>query len=109
MVMKIVSRESRNDIGLFDVAICFKPYKGDEDIDHEEYLNEICGWISNSFTRNFVVIESVSTRIAGGWVDNRYGWEINESKVNRNEHAALATYELRCCQEDATAFLLRWS
>jgi hypothetical protein len=107
--MKIVKRESREDIGMFDTAICFKPYKGNEDIDNEEYLNEICGWICNTFTRNFVVIECVETRVAGGWVDNKKGWQHNGSKVDRKEHAGLATYELRCCDSDATAFFLRWT
>lgn len=97
------------ELGMFDIGIKFKPYKGNEHIDHEQYLNEICEWICNTFTNNFVVIEHVATNVAGGWTNNKHGWERNNCKVNRSNHSALATYELRCHDTDATAFMLKWS
>lgn len=106
--MKLISQGTTDNIGMFDVAICFKPFKGNDDIDHEAYLNEICQWIVDSFTGHFVVLEKVQTIVAGGYVDNRHGWEINGSKANRKEHASHATYELRCSDVDAFAFLLKW-
>ena len=76
--------------------------------DNEEYLNEICGWMAETFTSNYIVIERVDNNIAGGWVDNKLGWEKAGHKVDRSQHSRLAEYELRCMASDATAFLLRW-
>ena len=108
--MKLVSTTTDiQTIGMFDISIRFKPYKGNVLIDNEKYLNEICEWVVNTFTKNFVIIEHADAKIAGGWIDNKYGWESCGSTVNRSEHSQLAVYELRCHDTDATAFLLRWS
>jgi hypothetical protein len=107
--MKVISQHTSAEIGMFDVAIRFKPYKGDhEEIDNEAYLNEICQWVVDSFTKHFVILEKVENIIAGGYMDNKQGWESHGSKVNRRDHSKGATYELRCCDADAFAFLLKW-
>lgn len=108
--MKIISTSVDSiTLGMFDLSIRFKPYKGNEDIDNEKYLNEICDWIVHAFNHNFVIIEHTDNLIAGGWVDNKKGWKKNGFKVDRTQHSQLAEYELRCHDSDATAFLLRWS
>ena len=107
--MKIISTSSNDALGMFDIAIRFKPYTDNILIDNEKYLNEICEWVANAFTKNFVIIEHVDTIVAGGWIDNRHGWEQQESKVNRSNHSGNAVYELRCHYSDSTAFMLKWS
>lgn len=108
--MKIISTtDSNGTLGMFDIAIRFKPYKGNTVIDNEEYLNEICEWVVNTFSKNFVIIEHVDTIVAGGWIDNRHGWDQQRSQVDRSNHSANAVYELRCVDADATAFMLRWA
>ena len=109
--MKIISTDSDTNIGLFDVAICFKPYSRPTGFgeDNEAYLNHICQWVVDTFTGNFVILEKVETIVAGGWIDNMVGWETHNRAVNRKEHSKTAVYELRCKYSDATAFLMKWS
>lgn len=107
--MKLISTSTdRTILGMFDIAFYFKPYKGNANIDNEQYLNEICEWVVNSFTNNFVIIEHVDTHVAGGWTNNQTGWERSGFKVDRSKHSSMATYELRCHDVDASAFMLRW-
>jgi hypothetical protein len=109
--MKIISSDSDANIGLFDVAICFKPYSRDTNFgeDNEAYLNHICQWVVDTFTGNFVILEKVETIVVGGWIDNKFGWDKHNQSVNRSEHSKTAVYELRCKNSDATAFLMKWS
>ena len=75
----------------------------------EIVLNDVCTWVSNSFTKNFVIMEcSPPVNIAGGNVDNRTAWRQQGSRVIRDQLAWNSTYELRCCESDATMFILRW-
>lgn len=75
--------------------------------DAEEKLKEICTWCSETFKENFIIIEHVSARIAGGWVDNSKGWKKQRSRVRRTDYAWQAEYELRCMSADATWFKMR--
>jgi hypothetical protein len=108
-IISINTSVENPEIGMFDYAITFKPYDEKTDPNNEDYLNQICEWVVNSFNYNFVIIEHASSIVAGGWVDNKDGWMHNNSKVDRNRHSSLASYELRCHSVDASLFKLRWS
>ena len=76
----------------------------------DQDLNQVCGWIANTFGENYVVMEVLDRRIAGGWGDkSKEGWENDGSKVDRTDDPYPRHYELRCYSKDATLFLLRWS
>ena len=73
-------------------------------------LNQICGWIANTFSENYVIMEILDRRISGGWGDHaKESWEDAGSTVDRSEEPYVSHYELRCYSKDATLFLLRWS
>lgn len=89
-------------------------FKKDDDLwntDKEDELNKICGWISDNFSKNFVILEEWDSRtlIAGGNMDNRQAWIDNGCKIDRQNAMAHSEYELRCYEEDASLFLLKWS
>lgn len=107
--MKVISQDTSDAVGMFDIAIHFKPYKPNVgEMDNEAYLNEICQWIVSSFSKHFVLLEHADSIVVGGYVDNKQAWERHGSKVDRTEHSKSATYELRCHDADAFAFLLKW-
>lgn len=75
--------------------------------DTEGKLKQLCTWCCETFKENFVIIEHVSARIAGGWSDNARGWKQEGKKVKRKDYAWQAEYELRCMSEDATWFKMK--
>ena len=96
---------------MFTNVIRFQPQTNDDraDYPYEDSLNRICSWISLNFEENFVILEKTRHRIAGGWADNKKGWQIQKYKVDRMEHSTTAVYELRCMGADATLFMLKWA
>lgn len=73
-------------------------------------LNQICGWVANTFSENYVVMEIMDRRISGGWGNNsKYMWLEGGSAVDRTGDLYPSYYELRCYDKDATLFLLRWA
>jgi hypothetical protein len=96
----------------FERVVKFKlkldDYRGNLDKEGQRLLDEICHWCSNQFSKNFVIMEYASIRIAGGFVDNKGSWPVGTT-VDRSEYAWQSEYELRCMLEDHTWFLLRWS
>lgn len=73
-------------------------------------LNQVCGWIASTFSENYVVMEILDRRIAGGWGSNsKEMWLEGGSAVDRSDEPFPRRYELRCYSKDATLFLLRWS
>lgn len=74
----------------------------------DERINYICETCANEFTSNFVIIETSSIRIAGGWTDNSYGWKAEGGKVSRENYAWQSTYELRCYNKDLMWFLMKF-
>lgn len=110
MAMKIIKGYPPNpksamaftDIIEFELGHCNDP-------EPEQQLNEVAEWIVYNFSKNFVILENVSGLIVGGWGDSIAGWEDQSCKISREHHANSAVYELRCYEEDAALFLLKWS
>ena len=73
----------------------------------QQMLEEIGDWISTSFKNNYILIEHASNRIAGGYMDNASGWK-EDKRTMRDDYAWKSRYELRCSDQDASWFLLRW-
>lgn len=111
--MKIIKHDtSKRDGMMFTDVIEFKipthPLGTLNSVDQD--LNQICGWIANTFGENYVIIEVLDRRIAGGWGENaKEYWEEGGRKVDRSDEPYPTHYELRCYSKDATLFLLRWS
>jgi hypothetical protein len=77
---------------------------------YQKKLDSICLDCSKNFKHNFIILEKVSARIAGGYLDNHEGWVKGEKgTVHRSDYAWQAKYELRCMGTDATYFMMRWS
>ena len=74
----------------------------------EQRLNEICAWCSETFKANFIIMEHADVRIAGGWMDNARGWRQQDRGIRRREYAWQCRYELRCFDEDAAWFKMKW-
>lgn len=73
-------------------------------------LNQVCGWVANTFSENYVIMEILDRRISGGWGEHsKEQWLEDGSTVNRADDPYVSHYELRCYNKDATLFLLRWS
>ena len=70
-------------------------------------INEVCGWISNTFSEGFVLIERGDNLIAGGCVNNAEAWS-DFLKDGKPIHPGVHSYELRCEKSDLTAFLLKY-
>lgn len=71
-------------------------------------LDEICAWCSETFQENFIIMEHVDARIAGGWSDNYKAWKQDGGRVRRRDYAWQARYELRCFSQDAAWFRMKW-
>jgi hypothetical protein len=97
------------DVIQFELNI--REVRGDRELEAvgQELIDELAGWCSQNLRDNFILIEHASVRIAGGWVDNRDGWEKEGSRVRRDDYAWQSRYELRCSGTDANWFLLKWT
>ena len=72
----------------------------------EQIISDITHWVSHTFTKNFVIIEYATKRIAGGCVDN--AGAIDKNFYVDNLFRPDYTYQLRCYPEDLTIFLLKY-
>jgi len=112
--MKIInhSDKAKNGTMMFTDIIEFEfpahPLRFSHSVDID--LNQVCGWVANTFSENYVVMEILNRRISGGWGENsKEQWLEFGSAVDRAEYPYPSHYELRCYDKDATLFLLRWS
>lgn len=112
MKIKLISHGPRDPGAsmVFTDILTFKIHTDDgliEDAmrqDAEQKLQSVCAWCSATFQHNFILIEHVGARIAGGFTDNHRGWVVSGGQVNRQDYAWQSTYELRCMAQDATWF-----
>jgi len=91
-------------IGAFDIAVKFF----DSDI---KLIKEIIEWLSINCTDNFILTETISHIIAGGFSDNALAFEngsFNMSRKNKREHKLQTQYEIRMHKSDFLHFRLRW-
>jgi hypothetical protein len=116
MKIKIFSHKPANeknmaftDVIKFVISLDDSPNLDEYDMnkDAEQQLKELCAWCCESFKHNFVIIEHVSARIVGGWVDNSKGWKHQGKRVRRDDYAWQSKYELRCMSADATWFKMK--
>lgn len=107
--MKIINHTTASREGtLFTDFIEFKFPGNLNSMDAD--LNRVCGWIASTFSENYVVMEIMDRKIAGGWGNNsKEMWLEGGSAVDRSDGPYLTHYELRCYNKDASLFLLRWS
>ena len=111
--MRIIKHEAIDCEGwMFTDIIQFKfpehPLRIPHSVDPD--LNRVCDWLANTFRENYIVMEMLDRRIAGGWGDHaKQSWEDAGSVVDRSADPYPSHYELRCYSKDATLFLLRWS
>lgn len=103
------ARDRRRGMMFTDV-IHFKISINPESEEHNLELNSICEWVVETFSDNWVVLEFMDRRIAGGWGEmSKQGWEDAGREVDRSDNPYIDYYELRCYAKDATLFLLRYS
>lgn len=111
--MRIIKHDTvRREGMMFTNIIQFKFPEHPLMIPHSEdpNLNQVCSWLANTFSENYVVMEMLDRRISGGWGDHaKQSWEDAGSVVDRSADPYVSHYELRCYSKDATLFLLRWS
>jgi len=77
----------------------------------KDEANELAGWCSHTFSKNFVILEQAHRRIAGGCTDNADAWDasiVGTGLTGTNEFDSNGGYELRCSEQDATLFLLKY-
>jgi hypothetical protein len=113
--MNIINRPNLDSSIGWDQLITFDFYDRDIVINREiENAHTVCEWVSNTFANNFVILEYGHKRIAGGYVDNKGGWDFqNDPDLEKDKDYVcryiIDSYELRCTPEDATMFLLKYT
>lgn len=94
-----------SDIGSFTCAFEFRDTE-------QEIIEKMIEWLSNCCTENFIVSETRSRLIAGGYSDNKKAFEMGHFSLPNGQRARegdLGTfYEVRLNKEDIFAFRLRW-
>lgn len=102
-----IDKMSFTDVIKFSIVV--DPYDKEHEMhkDAEQKLKELCAWCCETFKDNFIIMEHVSARIAGGYMDNARGWKQEGGRVKRKDYAWQAKYELRCMSADATWFKMR--
>lgn len=90
---------------VFDACIVYDLLTDDSDELLAE-AREVAEWTSNTFKRNFVIIEQATRLLAGGAVDNKKSWCEGWNELEQYEPTG--KYQLRCYIDDATWFLLKY-
>lgn len=83
--------------GAFDYEVRFY-HPGDDEMD------ELCEWLAENCSENFIVAEDASQILAGGFSDNKLGW------ANRHQHKREIIREIRVrlMRTDQILFRLTW-
>ena len=90
----------------FDCSIIFEADWLHHGIENEEFdISSVCYWVSNTFAKNFVILEYLHKCIAGGCTDNAKAWN---DGYNNDYNGAIDKWELRCSEKDASIFLLKY-
>jgi hypothetical protein len=84
--------------GAFDYQLTV--YLGDADL-----TDQLCGWLSENCSENFIVSKSKSMIIAGGCSDNKLAWEQRHHKSNYDPDVKLT---IRLHEQDVLMFRLAW-
>ena len=103
-----VVRHNPSWIGQFEYQIIFSISGFRLPESDNDSLKDVCEWVSTSFSRNFVILETATRIIAGGAVNNRMAWEEGWNDEDTG-YSPNGSYELRCYGHDSTLFLLKYS
>ena len=108
--VQIISKgEATPKQGMWDSVIEFKLHLQDvgahDDLEAigEQRLHQVVDWIYNNFKENFILIEKVTVRIAGGYTNNKEQWT-RHPEIPRDDYAWQGQYELRCHERDGNWF-----